>query len=169
MVILRSQNKITDIFKTLAWASPFKHDSLVRQIFVHIFLKLLVNEIPPDYDSPISRLYTTCQKYNLLDFENYYVVFNTTITSSLGQSYASAYRRCLAVSSRPTTISYSVNVVILVVCLRFKPYWMFQISKYVIKCREELTSCSSILHSHMFPLLDVLYRQVGNLSFGQLK
>ena len=39
--------------------------------------------------------------------------------------------------------------------------------KYVIKGREELTSCSSLIHSHMFPLLDVLYRQVGNLSFGQ--
>ena len=85
--------------------------------------------------------------------------------SSLGQSHASAYRRSLAVSS--TTISYSVYVVILWVCLRFKPHWMFQIYKYVIEGREELTSCSSLIHSHMFPLLDVLYRQVGNLSFGQ--
>ena len=51
--------------------------------------------------------------------------------------------------------------------LRFKPHWMFQIYKYVIKVREELTSCSSLLHSHMFPLLDVSYRQVGNLSFRQ--
>ena len=66
-----------------------------------------------------------------------------------------------------STISYSVYVVILVVCLRFKPHWMFQIFKYVIKGREELTSCSSLIHSHMFPLLDVLYRQGGNLSFGQ--
>ena len=87
------------------------------------------------------------------------------MASSLGQSHASAYRRSLAVSS--TTISYSVYVVILGVCLRFKPHWMFQIYKYVIKGREELTSCSSLIHSHMFPLLDVLYRQVGNLSFGQ--
>ena len=55
----------------------FKHDSLVRQLFVHIFLKLLVNENPPDYNSPISRLYATCEKYNLLDFVNYYVVFNS--------------------------------------------------------------------------------------------
>ena len=38
---------------------------------------------------------------------------------------------------------------------------------YVIKGREELTSCSSLIHSHMFPLLDILYRQVGNLSFGK--
>ena len=28
-------------------------------------------------------------------------------------------------------------------------------------------SCSSLIHSHMFPLLDVIYGQVGNLSFGQ--
>ena len=41
------------------------------------------------------------------------------------------------------------------VCLRFKPHWMFQMYKYVIKGREELTSCSSLIHSHMFPLLDV--------------
>ena len=66
-----------------------------------------------------------------------------------------------------TTISYSVYVVILGVCLRFKPHWMFLIFKYVIKGREELTSCSSLIHSHMFPLLQVLYRQVENLSFGQ--
>ena len=56
----------------------FKHDSLVRQLFVHIFLKLSVNEIPPDYNSPIARLYATCEKYNLLDFVNYYVVINST-------------------------------------------------------------------------------------------
>ena len=88
--------------------------------------------------------------------------------SSLGQSHASAYRRSLAVSSSTTTtISYSVYVVILGVCLRFKPHWMFQIYKYVIKGREELTSCSSHMHIYLFPLLDVLYRQVGNLSFGQ--
>ena len=84
--------------------------------------------------------------------------------SSLGQAHASACRT-LAVSS--TTISYSVYVVILGVCLRIKPHWMFQIYKYVINGREELTSCSSRIHSHMFPLLDVLHRQAGNLSFGQ--
>ena len=83
---------------------------------------------------------------------------------SLGQSHASAYHRSLVVSS--TTISYSVYVVVLGVCLRFKPHWMFQIYKYVIEGREELTSCSSLIQSHMFPLLDVLYRQVGNLSLG---
>ena len=87
------------------------------------------------------------------------------LPSSLGQSHASAYRRSLAVSS--TTISHSLYVVILGVCLRFKSHWIFQIYKYVIKGREELTSCSSLIHSHMFPLLDVLYRQVGNLPFGQ--
>ena len=86
-------------------------------------------------------------------------------TSSLGQSHASAYHRSLAVSS--TTISYSLYVVILGVCLRCKPHWIFQIFKYVIEGREELTSCSSLIHSHMFPLPDVSYRQVGNLSFGQ--
>ena len=37
------------------------------------------------------------------------------------------YRRSLAVLS--TTISYSVYVVNLGVCLRFKPQWMFQIYK----------------------------------------
>ena len=36
-----------------------------------------------------------------------------------------------------------------------------------IEGHEELTSCSSLIHSHVYPLLDVLYRQVGNLSFGQ--
>ena len=46
-------------------------------------------------------------------------------TSSLGQSHASANGRSLAVSS--TTISYFVYVVILGMCLRFKPHWMFQI------------------------------------------
>ena len=56
----------------------FKHDSLVRQLFVHIFLKLPVNENPPDYKSPIARLYATCEKYNLLDSVNYYVIFNST-------------------------------------------------------------------------------------------
>ena len=88
------------------------------------------------------------------------------ISSFLGQAHTSAYRRSLAVSS--TTISYFVYVVILGVCLRFKPYWMFQIYKCVIKGREELTSCSSHTQSPFpFPLLDVLYRQVGNFWFGQ--
>ena len=71
----------------------------------------------------------------------------------------------MAVSS--TTISYSVYLVILGVCLRFKPHWMFLTYKYVIKGREELTSCSSLIHSHMFPFIDVLNRQAGNLTFGQ--
>ena len=92
------------------------------------------------------------------DFVECYV-----LSFSLGQAHASAYRWSLAVSS--TTISYSVYVVILGVCLRFKPHWMFQIYKCVIKGGEELTSCLSLIHSHMF--LDVLYKQVGNLSFGQ--
>ena len=52
-------------------------------------------------------------------------------------------------------------------CLRFKPLWMFQIYKYVIKGHQELTSCSSLIYSPMFSLLDVLYRQVENLSFEQ--
>ena len=87
--------------------------------------------------------------------------------SSLGQTHASAYRTSLAVSS--TTISYSAYVVVLGVCLRFKPNWMFHIYKYVIKGREELTSCSSLVHSYLFPLLDVSYRQVGNLSFWTVR
>ena len=90
-----------------------------------------------------------------------------SVTSSLGHSHASTYRTSLAVSS--TTISYSAYVVILGVCLRFKPHWLFQIYKYVIKGREELTSCSSLVHSYLFLLLDVLYRQVGNLSFWTLR
>ena len=81
-------------------------------------------------------------------------LMGTAQSSSLGQSEASAYHRSLAVSS--TTISYSVYVNILRVCLRFKPHWMFQIYKYVIQGREELTSCSSLINSHLFPLLDVL-------------
>ena len=87
--------------------------------------------------------------------------------SSLGQSHASTYRRSLAVSS--TTISYPAYVVIFGVCLRFKPHWMFQIYKYVIKGREELTFCWSLMHSFLFPLLDVSYRQVGNLSFWTVR
>ena len=46
---------------------------------------------------------------------------------------------------------------------------MFQIYKCVIKGREELTSCLSLMHSYLFPLLDVLYRQVGNLAFWTVR
>ena len=99
------------------------------------------------------------------EHESLYQLVQTAHLPFLGQSHVSAYRRNLAESS--TTISYCVYVVILGVCLRLKPHWMFQIYKYVIKGREKLTSCSSLIHIHMFPLLDVLYRQVGNLSFGQ--
>ena len=88
----------------------------------------------------------------------------TTIFPSVSRE---CYRRSLAVPS--TTISYSVYVVILGGCLRFKTHWMFQIYKYVMKGHEELTSCSSVMHSYLFPLLDVLYRQVGNLSFWTLR
>ena len=77
--------------------------------------------------------------------------------SSLGQSHASAYRTSLSVYS--TTINYSAYMVILGVCLRFKPHWIFQIYIYVIKGREELISCSSLVHSYLLPLLDVLYGQ----------
>ena len=42
---------------------------------------------------------------------------------------------------------------------------MIQIYKYVIKGRKELTSCMATC----FPLLDVLYRQIGNLSFAQVR
>ena len=89
------------------------------------------------------------------------------ISSSLGQSHASAFRRSLAVSS--TIISNICLCGHLGVCLRFKPHWMFQIYKYVLKCHEELASCSSLMHSYLFPLLDVLYRQVGNLSFWTVR
>ena len=63
----------------------------------------------------------------------------------------------------------SVYVVILGVFLRFKPHWMFRINKKVINGHEELTSCSSLMHSYLFRLLDVLYRQVklGISHFGQ--
>ena len=74
--------------------------------------------------------------------------------SSLGQSHASAHHRSLAVSS--TIISYICLCGHLGVCLRFKPHWMFQIYKKVIKGHEELTSCSSLMHSYLFPSLDVL-------------
>ena len=37
------------------------------------------------------------------------------------------------------------------------------------KSHEELASCSSLMHSYLFPLLDVLYRQVGNLSFWTVR
>ena len=40
MVILRSQNKITDFFMISAWASPFKHIVLV--IFTHFKFKWIV-------------------------------------------------------------------------------------------------------------------------------
>ena len=66
---------------------------------------------------------------------------------------ASPVKTHLPLSVSSTTISSSVYVVISGVCLRFKPHGMFQISKYVIKGREELTSCSSLIHSHMFPLI----------------
>ena len=38
---------------------------------------------------------------------------------------------------------------------------MFQIYKYVIKGHEELNSCSAVMHSYLFPLLDVLYRKLS--------
>ena len=38
-------------------------------------------------------------------------------------------RECYRRTWPSTTISYSVYVVILGVCLRFKPHWMFQIYK----------------------------------------
>ena len=78
-------------------------------------------------------------------------------------SLCECYHRSLAVSS--TTISYPVYVVILGVGVGFKPHWMFQIYKCVIIGHEEFTSCSSVMYSYLFPLQNVLYRQVGNLSF----
>ena len=30
-----------------------------------------------------------------------------------------------------------------------------------------MTSCSYLIHNHLFQLLYVLYRRVGNFSFGQ--
>ena len=35
MVILRTQNKITDFFMILAWASPFNNDLPTYQMFYH--------------------------------------------------------------------------------------------------------------------------------------
>ena len=35
----------------------------------------------------------------------------------------------------------------------------------LFKGHQELTCCSSLMHSYLFPLLDVLYRHVGNLTF----
>ena len=81
-------------------------------------------------------------------------------------------RKCLP--QEPGRIEYSIIsyiclCVILGVCLRFKPHWMFQIYRKVIKGHEELTSCSSLMNSFLFPLLDILYRQVGNLSFWTVR
>ena len=42
------------------------------------------------------------------------------------------------------------------VCLRFKPHWMCQIYKKVIQGHEKLNSCSSLMNSYIFSLLDVL-------------
>ena len=53
-----------------------RRDSLIWQIFVHIFLKLFVNDTPRDSNSPISRLYATCEKYSLLDCVLNSVFFN---------------------------------------------------------------------------------------------
>ena len=39
----------------------------------------------------------------------------------------------------------------------------------LFKGHEKLTPCSAFRHSHLFPLLDVLYRQVGNLTFWTVR
>ena len=92
-----------------------------------------------------------------------------TIIIFLLQSHKSAYRRSLAVSS--TIISYICLCDHLEVVSEIQTslILMFQIYKKVIKNHEELTSCSSLMHSYLFPLLDVLYRQVGNLSFWTVR
>ena len=98
----------------------------------------------------IAQKMTDCQCMLLPEWTMGKILFQN-LPSYLGQSHASAYRRNLAVSS--TIISY-----ICLCGLRFKPHWMFQIYKEVIKGHEEWTSCTSLMHSYLFPLLDVLYK-----------
>ena len=109
----------------------FKHDSLVRQLFVHIFLKLPVNENPPDYNSPISRLYATCEKYNLLDFVNYYVVFNSTKITKEKWKYI-ATRRVSEMYRNRWNISRcrytSLQIFNTFVCT-FNVVWFWQVAK----------------------------------------
>ena len=105
----------------------FKH-SLVRQLFVHILLKLLVNEIPPDYNSPISRLYATCEKYNLLDFVNHYVILIATkITKEKWKCIAT---RRVSEMYRNRNISRYTSLQIFNQCVStFNVIWFWQVAK----------------------------------------
>ena len=87
--------------------------------------------------------------------------------SSLGQSHVSAYRRSLAVSS--TTISYSCQCDHLGGVSEIQTSLNVSDLKKVIKGHEEWISSSSLMHRYPFPLLDVLYRQVGSLSFWTVR
>ena len=40
---------------------------------------------------------------------------------------------------------------------------------HLFKGHEELTPCSALSHSYLFPLLDVLNRQAGNLTFWTVR
>ena len=51
MVILGSQNKITDFFVILAWASPFK-----RHTAEAVYAKDLINDAVPIWDMPMDNL-----------------------------------------------------------------------------------------------------------------
>ena len=109
----------------------FKHDSLVRQLFVHIFLKLLVSENPPDYNSPIARLYATCEKYNLLDFVNYYVVFNSTKITKEKWKYI-ATRRVSEMYRNRWNISRCIytSLQIFIKCVStYNVVWFWQVAK----------------------------------------
>ena len=54
-------------------------------------------------------------------------------------------------------------------------YLCAKIHNFIQKCTPNylrtptITSCSSLMHSYLFPFLDVLYRQVGNLSFWRVR
>ena len=78
--------------------------------------------------------------------------------SSLSQSHASATTGAWPYQVRQSVFlsmwsSWGVSEI--------QTSWMFQIYKYVIKGHEELTSCLAVMHSYLFPLLDVLYRKLS--------
>ena len=75
------------------------------------------------------------------------VIGCVVFASFLGRSHASDHRRSLAVSS--TILSY------ICLCGHLGCVSEIQTSLDVsdlIKCHEELTSCSSLMHSYLFPI-----------------
>ena len=66
MVILRSQNKITDFFMILVWASPFKHLSHSQRLNAAtlLFMQLQINE----KKRPISNTLHCCSTQRTINF-----------------------------------------------------------------------------------------------------